>query len=110
VTEFPDLVDINRMYRRRDFEFITISADEPGKKDKALKFLQSQMASGTNYIFSIDDKYKLIEAVDPKWQGALPYTLVVQPGGKIIFAREGPIDPAALKKAIVDDPAIGRYY
>jgi thiol-disulfide isomerase/thioredoxin len=110
VTEFPDLVDINRMYRRRDFEFITISADEPAKKDKALKFLQSQMASGTNYIFNIDDKYKLIEAVDPKWQGALPYTLVVQPGGKIIYAKEGPIDPAALKKAIVDDPAIGRYY
>jgi thiol-disulfide isomerase/thioredoxin len=110
VTEFPDLVDINRMYRRRDFEFITISADEPDKKDKALKFLQSQMASGVNYIFNIDDKYKLIEAVDPRWQGALPYTLVVQPGGKIIYAKEGPVDPAELKKAIVDDPAIGRYY
>jgi peroxiredoxin len=110
VTEFPDLVDINRMYRRRDFEFVTVSADEPGKKDKALKFLQGQMASGTNYIFHIDDKYKLIEAIDPKWQGALPYTLVVAPGGKIIYAKEGAIDPAALKKAIVDDPAIGRYY
>ena len=110
VTEFPDLVDINRMYRRRDFEFITVSADEPGKKDKALKFLQGQMASGTNYIFHIDDKYKLIEAIDPKWQGALPYTLVVAPGGQIVYAKEGPIDPAVLKKAIVDDPTIGRYY
>ena len=110
VTEFPELVNINRMYRRRDFEFISISADEPVKKNKALKFLQEQRASGTNYIFNIDDKYKLIEAVDPKWQGALPYTLVIAPGGKIIYAKEGPIDPAVLKKVIVDDPAIGRYY
>ena len=110
VAEFPDFVDMNRMYRRRDFEFISISADEPAKKAKALQFLQKSQASNTNYIFNIDDKYKLIEAIDPKWQGALPYTLLVEPGGKIVYAKEGPIDAAAMKKAIVDDPTIGRYY
>lgn len=110
VSEFHDFVDMNRMYRRRDFQFISISADEPAKRDKALQFLQKSEASNTNYIFNIDDKYKLIEAVDPKWQGALPYTLVIEPGGKIVYAKEGPVDPAALKTAIVDDPTIGRYY
>ena len=110
VVEFPDFIDINRMYRRRDFEFISISADEPGKKDKALKFLQQTQASTKNYIFNIDDKYQLIEAIDPKWQGALPYTMVIEPGGKVIYAKEGPIDPSALKTLIVDDPTIGRYY
>jgi peroxiredoxin len=110
VAEFPDFVDINRMYRRRDFEFISISADEPAKKDKALHFLQQSQASNTNYIFNIDDKYKLIDAIDPKWQGALPYTMVIEPGGRVIYAKEGPVDAAALKKLIVDDPTIGRYY
>jgi thiol-disulfide isomerase/thioredoxin len=110
VVEFPEFVTMNRMYRRRDFEFISISADEPAKKDKALQFLKKQEASNINYIFSIDDKYKLIEAIDPNWQGALPYTLLVEPGGKIVYAKEGPIDPAALKKAIVDNHLIGRYY
>jgi peroxiredoxin len=110
VTEFPDFISINRMYRRRDFEFISISADEPTKKDKALKFLKEKQASNKNYIFSIDDKYKLIEAIDPKWQGALPYTILVEPGGKIVYAKQGPIDPTAMKKMIVDNPLIGRYY
>ena len=110
VAEFPDFVDINRMYRRRDFEFISISADDPAKQDKALKFLQQSEASNINYIFNVDDKYQLIDAVDPKWQGALPYTMVIEPGGKVIYAKEGPVDPAVLKKIIVDDPAIGRYY
>jgi peroxiredoxin len=110
VTEFPDLVDINRMYRRRDFQFVSISADEPAKRGKALEFLQKSEASNTNYIFNLDDKYKLIEAIDPKWQGALPYTLVIEPGGKVIYSKEGPVDPQVLKTVIVDDPTIGRYY
>jgi thiol-disulfide isomerase/thioredoxin len=110
VKEFPDLVSINRMYRERDFEFISISADDPANRDKALKFLQKQQASNTNYIFSIDDKYKLIDAIDPNWQGALPYTIVVEPGGKIIYSKQGGINTFELKRAIVDDPLIGRYY
>jgi peroxiredoxin len=110
VSEFSDFITINRMYRKRDFEFISISADEMTKQHKALQFLQKQEASSTNFIFSGDNKYKLIEAIDPKWQGALPYTLLVEPGGKIVFAKEGAIDAAELKKAIVEDSYIGRYY
>jgi peroxiredoxin len=110
VTEFPEFIKMNRMYRKRDFEFISISADDPSKQNKALQFLQKQEASTKNYIYSDDNKYKMIEAVDPKWQGALPYTLLVEPGGKIVFAKEGIIDPFELKKAIVEDQFIGRYY
>jgi thiol-disulfide isomerase/thioredoxin len=110
VTEFPDLVLINRMYRGRDFEFVSISADNPAQKDKALRFLQSSGASFKNYIFNTDNKYKLIEAIDPKWQGALPYTIVVEPGGKIVYTKHGRINAAELKKAIVENPLIGRFY
>ncbi|MVN20520.1 redoxin family protein [Mucilaginibacter arboris] len=110
VTEFPEFITMNRMYRRRDFEIVTVSADDPAKKDKALKFLQQSQASTTNYIFNIDDKYKLIEAIDPKWQGALPYTILVEPGGKIVYAKEGAVDPNEMKKKIVDNPVVGRYY
>jgi peroxiredoxin len=110
VTEFPEFIAINRMFRRRDFEFISISADDPAKKEKVLNFLQQQQASNTNYLFSIDDKYKLIEAIDPQWQGALPYTILVEPGGKIVYGKQGPVDAAELKQLIVDNKLIGRYY
>ncbi|GAC1425117.1 MAG: hypothetical protein NVSMB7_01330 [Chitinophagaceae bacterium] len=110
VTEFPEFITINRMYRRRDFEFISISADEPSKKEKARQFLQKEQASNTNFIFNSDDKYKLIEAIDPNWQGALPYTLLVEPNGRIVYAKQGGVDPSALKTLIVDNAFIGRYY
>ena len=57
-----------------------------------------------------NDKYKLIEAIDPNWQGALPYTVVTEPGGKIVYAKEGAVNVAELKKLIVDNRFIGRYY
>jgi thiol-disulfide isomerase/thioredoxin len=110
IIEFPEFITINRMYRGRDFEFISICLDDPAKKEKALKFLKQKQASNKNYIFNIDNKYSLIEAVDPKWQGALPYTIIVEPGGKIIYAKQDLIDPLKIKKLIVDNPAIGRYY
>ena len=108
--EYPEFISMNRMYRKRDFEFVSISADDPDVKEKVLKFLQKEQSSVTNYLFSKDDKYKLIEAVDPKWQGALPYTILVEPGGKIVYGRQGPVDPDAMKKMIVDNKMIGRYY
>jgi hypothetical protein len=98
------------MYRGRDFEFISISADDPLQKEKVLKFLKGKQSSVKNYLFSIDDKYKLIEAIDPKWQGALPYTLLVEPGGKIVYGKQGRIDVAEMKKTIVDHTLIGRFY
>jgi thiol-disulfide isomerase/thioredoxin len=108
--EFPEFVTINRMYRGRDFEFISICLDDTAKKAKALQFLKEKQASNKNYLFRLDDKYALIEAVDPKWQGALPYTLIVEPGGKIVYAKQYIIDPAKMKKLIVDNSFIGRYY
>ena len=110
VTEFPDFITINRMYRGRDFEFVSISADYPSQKDKALKFLKTSGASNKNYIFNSEDKYKLIEAIDPKWQGALPYTILVEPGGNIVYAKQGRINVPEMKKTIVENPLIGRFY
>lgn len=110
VSEFPDLVVIDRMYRGRPFEFITVSADKMAKKADVLKFLKKNEASNKNYIFNNDDVYKLIEAVDPDWQGALPFTMVIEPGGKIIYKKQDVIDQHRMKKLIVENKYIGRYY
>ena len=110
VLEYPDFVEIHRMYKGRDFEFISLSADRLEHKDQALKFLTEKNSALTNYIFTNDDKYALIEAIDPDWNGALPYTVMVEPGGKRAYRVEGTIDPLELKKAIVSHEMIGRYY
>jgi thiol-disulfide isomerase/thioredoxin len=108
VIEFPDLVSIHRIYRGRELEVVTVNADDAAKREKALEFLKAQQASTRNYAFDKGDPYALVEAVDPKWQGALPHTIVVAPGGEVIYRSEGAFDTLKLRKAIVG--WLGRYY
>lgn len=107
--EFPDLVEINRMYRHRDFEMVSISVDSGlNIKDRVQSFLRENHASFTNYLFSGADIYALIDAVDPKWPGPIPYTLIVKPGGEVLYRHLGSIEPLEVKKVIVE--YIGRTY
>lgn len=107
VAEFMSLVETDKMYRGREFEFVTISMDAPTAELKVKKFLTKKMASNKNYLFN-GNKYDLIEAIDPEWAGALPYTVLLNPKGEIVYKQMGIIDIRALRKAIVEQ--IGRYY
>ena len=110
VLEYPEFIKLQRMYGDRDFEFVSLSADKPGVRKKVQKLLEEKQSAVANYHFNQDDKYALIEAVDPAWNGALPYTVLVEPGGKIVWSYQGDVDFLALKRAIVDHPMMGRYF
>jgi len=108
VEQIEQFIVMNRMYRRRDFELITISADSPAKEQQVLSALKKKQASCRNYLFAQNDIYQLMQAVDKDMLGGVPYTLLIEPGGKVIYRRLGLIEPLELKKAIVE--YIGRYY
>lgn len=103
VQEFPDFVIIDRIYRSRQFEFVSINADKLLRKDNVLKFLQKNEASNKNYIYSSDNNSELVEAVDPEWSGALPYTLLIEQGGKVIYRNQGPINMVEMRKLIANN-------
>ncbi len=108
VIEFPDFVIMQRMYGARDFEFVSISTDGIKKKEKVLEFLKDKKAATKNFLYSGEDKYQLIESVDKNWSGALPYTMLIAPGGEIVYSHEGIIDPPEVKKEIIKK--IGRFF
>src|SRR4051812_29861580 len=108
VNELPEFVAMNRMYRRREFELITISLDDPKKGEQALKVLKEQRGASKNYLYTGDDRDKFGDALDAKWPGPLPHTVVIAPGGKIIYRKNGAIAPLELKKVIANQ--LGRTY
>ena len=101
VTEFPDLVEINRMYRHRTFELVTVAANFPDERAEVLAFLKKQQSSGRNLLFGDKEKYALMEAFDKDWNGGLPYTMLISPTGEVLYKQQGAIDPLELKRIIV---------
>lgn len=108
VAEMEELVTILRMYRGREFELITVSVDEPASKDKVQQVLQSKHCSARNYIVEVENQDELFDAVDRQWQGAVPYTLLIAPSGKVLHRVHGEFDPLELKGVIVEN--LGRTY
>ncbi|HIE97983.1 MAG: redoxin domain-containing protein [Fuerstiella sp.] len=108
IAEQPEFVTINRMYRKRHFELITILTDDVARKDIALKALQSNKVSCRNLVFSGGDRDELAEIVDSDWQGPLPYTVLIAPGGKIVKRWSDEIDPQEVKTTLAN--ALGRTY
>lgn len=108
IEELPAFVTINRMYRGRKFEMVTICGDEAENEERALKILNDKNVSCRNVLFSSDDPDVLVEALDPKWEGGYPYTVVIAPGGNVVFRKQGQVDPGELKQAIAD--RVGRTF
>jgi peroxiredoxin len=108
VDQLAEFVTMNRMYRRRNFEMITISIDSPSRKNEVHSLLKQQQASCWNYVIDSVDEYPFMAVLDKNLLGGVPYTVVIQPGGEILYRSLGIVDPLELKKVIVG--YVGRYY
>lgn len=108
ITELPEFVTINRMYRGRELRVAMISMDDPAQEKQALKALRDRHVALTNYISAVPDRDRLAELLDPEWRGPLPHTVLIAPGGKIVYRSEGPIEPLEVCRAIVGQ--LGRTY
>jgi len=106
VGEFDQLVETNLIYRNRDFELVTVAAQYPDERERVSKFLIQHQASTRNLIFGETDKYKLMAALDPDWNGALPHTLVLGADGSVLYRQTGELDFLALRRAVV--PALNK--
>ncbi len=108
ILELPDFVTINRMYRHRKLRVVTITMDDPEQREQALKVLQDGQVALANYISTISDRDRLADLLDAEWRGPLPHTVLIAPGGKVIYRSDGPIKPLDVRRAIVNQ--LGRTY
>lgn len=123
VREFPDLVETSRKFGLRDFEFISISADDPANPAPVKAFLDRQRAGlspklrksveaegrkTNSYLFNGSDLDELMKALDPEWPGAIPHTILVDTDGAILWRHNGLVDGETLRAKILGH--LGDYY
>ncbi len=123
VEEFPDLTQIARKFSRREFELITISLDQPSQLNKAKAFLGKHRAvmsdklrktveaegrTTNNYLYDGANIDALASALDPKWPSPVPYSILVDQQGNVLYRKLGKIDPEEVRTEILD--TLTRHY
>jgi len=99
--EFPDLVKIDKDYRPRALEFVTVSLDDVSDiKTGVPKFLDEMKATMPAYLLDASDPEPAINLVDPRWRGDLPATFLYNEKGEVVYKHIGRVDTAALREAI----------
>ena len=116
VREFSDFVETGRRFQNRPMDFISISLDAVAQRPAVQKFLESKHAATpdsvarslqeeglptNNYHWTGGNPDLMAQAIDPEWSGALPHTVLIEPGGKILWRHTGEIPIAEVRRAVV---------
>ena len=118
INKLPDIAALNRRFSNRKFELITISQDEPKEKEQVEKMLSAKnIATGkkqqnsllkegrrtNNYIYTETDYEALASAVDPEWAGPIPYTILVNNDGEILYRCTSGIDSQKVIDLVLEE-------
>src|SRR5215472_15370548 len=107
--EMPDFQTIHRMYGQRAFEVVTVSINYPDEGPGVLSVLNKLHATSRNLILGSTDIYALLAAFDPDWNAAVPYTMLIRPGGEVVIKRQAKINPLEVKRLIISNLADDDY-
>lgn len=105
IAEFDELVEHNLRFRIRQFEMVTISADSPEDEAVVKDFLNKKHASMKNYIIPAEKKDEYFDAIDPAstWKGQLPYTIIVNEKGEVVYREYGALSFLKMRRAIIPE-------
>jgi len=99
--EFPDLVRLEAVYRSKGVTVIGVSTDLGKDMSAVEKFLASNNPAFANYHKKTGgDDQDFIDAVDPKWGGELPFTVLSARDGRKAAALSGKQSKADFEREI----------
>jgi thiol-disulfide isomerase/thioredoxin len=87
IKEFPDLLKLQKNYADKvDVVFVSID-DDAKAKQKVNAFLKKHKVTTQSYIKDANDDEHFINAVNPKWSGAVPATFVYDASGNLVTMK-----------------------
>ena len=117
--QFADLQTTYRMYSLspRPVDMVTVSTDSPEKEAAVLAYLKGQHATTTNRHLAPADTAAMQTAFGLKWNPVQPFTVVIDPSGRVAYQKQGAIDIREVRRVILSTvpdnpswPGIKDYY
>ncbi len=98
--EFPELVKINTDYKDK-IDFIVVSLDDLAEINRDVpKFLVEMKAEMPAYLLRTQDEEATVASISKDWKGGLPFTILFNEKGEIVYNRQGKVKPEILRSEI----------
>ncbi len=100
--EFPDLMRLYRAFAPKGVRLVLVAADfEDDRTERVREFLAARGVDFPTFLKEQGDQ-EFIDAIEPRWSGALPVTFVYDGAGNLKSFREGKTDYETLEKLVLD--------
>jgi thiol-disulfide isomerase/thioredoxin len=83
-TEFPDIIKLQNAYKGKGLQVVEVSMNDVTDKDELQKYLSETKPPFTVYI-AANTEDKFYTDMDPRWDTALPMTMIFDRDGKNIY-------------------------
>ncbi|HEX9723302.1 MAG TPA: TlpA disulfide reductase family protein [Vicinamibacteria bacterium] len=101
LVEFPEIVSLEKAYRRRGLAVISVSADSPQRVDSdLLPFLDKHRSDFPIYVMETNDVEAFMHRIDPEWNGDLPATFFIGRKGDVVIKRFGAMSREQMERAL----------
>jgi peroxiredoxin len=99
--DFPDVMKTYWMYHKeRGFDLTTIAEGPAADESAVLEMLKGQLAWNPNKLYT-GDHASLQTALGVTWKAGTPLTLVIAPGGKIVYQKDGKADILQARRQVL---------
>lgn len=98
-TEMPAILAFHRAHLAEGLRLVLISADDETERAQAAGFLAAQGVDFPTFIKRGDDM-RFIDALDPRWSGALPASFLFDGRGRLRERWYGEVTRAELDRAL----------
>lgn len=113
MTEFPEIQKMAHMYKRRALDIVTVSINNADEKKFVQSFLDEQHAITRSLLFSGTDSADAVSAFATGWKGGVPYTVLFDANGQVLYQEQGSMNVLNIRRAILknlpDDRYIGQH-
>jgi thiol-disulfide isomerase/thioredoxin len=103
IEEFPHLVKLQQQYASRGLNVVFISVDDDDARttQRVRAFLKKMNVTGRSYIKKSGNDEAFINAVHPRWSGAVPSTFVYNTDGTLVAMKVEELSLAELDEIVV---------
>jgi hypothetical protein len=96
-------------YAKRRLDIVTVNLNSPDEKGFVSDFLKKQHAINRNLQFSGSETADAVAEFGPGWKGGMPYTVLIDMNGKVLFSTQGGMDPLDVKRALLKNLPDDKY-